>query len=162
MFGDCNGLPEVSGVDDEDEDDEVGDGKAIGKNVEDVNEGIDATVGTVGSSIITSRVSEIFSKVTSLCLDFCALEPLPERLNSFCKSCICCSKPSFSLYCSSVPDLKISQGTIKTFDKSLYNHDYVHVSTEQKTKSDFMTQTLFFVGLFSVTKPVYTLELKMK
>jgi len=67
VVGDRNGLLEVSGVDDEDEDDEVGDGKAIGNNVEDVNE----DVATVGSSIITSKVSEMFSKVTSLCiLDF--------------------------------------------------------------------------------------------
>ena len=133
MVGDCNGLPEVSGVDDEDEDDEVGDGKAIGKNVEDVNEGIDVAIGTVGSSIITSRVSEMFSKVTSLCsLDFCALEPLPERLNSFCKSCICCSSPSFSLYCSSVPDLKIREGIIKTFNKSLYNHEVMFMFQQNK------------------------------
>lgn len=89
VVGDCNGLPEVNGVDDEDEDDEVGEGKAIGNNVEDMNdEGRD--VATVGSSIITSNVSEMFSRVTSLCiLDLCALEPLPERLNSLCKSCTC-------------------------------------------------------------------------
>lgn len=88
MVGDRSGLPEVNGVDDEDEDDEDGEGKAIGNNVEDINdEGMDVTDG---SSIITSNVSEIFSTVISFCiLDFCALEPFPERLNSLCRSCTC-------------------------------------------------------------------------
>lgn len=93
----------------------------IGNNVEDMNdEGID--VATVGSSIITSKVSEIFSTVTSFCiLDFGALEPLPERLNSLCKSCTCCRSPSFSLYCSSVPDLEIDEDRrMKAFDKHLF------------------------------------------
>jgi len=125
VVGDRSGLLEVSGVDDEDEDDEVGDGKAIGNNVEDVNE----DVATVGSSIITSKVSEMFSRVTSLCiLDFCALEPLPERLNSLCKSCTCCRSLSFSLYCSSVPDLKISKGTMKTFEISVYNYKIIFIN----------------------------------
>lgn len=89
VVGDRSELLEVSGIDDEDEDDEDGEGKAIGNNVEDMNdEGMD--VATIGSSIITSNVSEMFSTVTSLCvLVFCALEPLPERLNSLCKSCTC-------------------------------------------------------------------------
>lgn len=109
MAGDHNGLAENCRIDDdddddEDEDDEVGDGNAIGNNV-------DKDVSISGSSIITSKVSEMFSKITSLvCIfDFCALKLLLEHLNSLCKSCTCCKSCSFSLYCSSVPDLRINK-----------------------------------------------------
>lgn len=70
MFGDRNGLAEVSGVDEDDDDDKVGDGNAIGKNVED---GSDEGMGisTAGSSIITSKLSKMFStsRAVSLACD---------------------------------------------------------------------------------------------
>jgi len=109
MVGDRNGLIVIGVDDDEEEDDKVGEGNGIGSNVVDGRvEDID--VATDGSSIITSKVSEMFSGVTFLICSlafFCALElmPLLERLNSLCKSCTICRSRSFSLYCSSVPDL---------------------------------------------------------
>lgn len=71
MVGDRNGLIEVIGVDDdEEEDDKVGEGNGIGSNVvEGRVEDID--VATDGSSIITSKVSEMFSKVIFL---ICSLD----------------------------------------------------------------------------------------
>lgn len=102
MAGD---LVENCRIDDDDDDDndedEVGD--AIGNN-------IDEDVFITGSSIITSKVSEIFSITSLVCiLDFCVLKLLLKHLNSLCKSCTCCKSCSFSLYCSSVPDLQINK-----------------------------------------------------
>ena len=114
MVGDRNGLIEVIGVDDDDEeDDKVGEGNGIGSSVVDCGKVEEIDVATEGSSIITSKVSEMFSRVTFLIciLDFCAFELmlLLERLNSLCSSCTICRSRSFSLYCSSVPDLQINK-----------------------------------------------------
>lgn len=125
MAGDRKGLAEVCRIDDDDEDDEVGDGNAIGNNVEDIDVGKDVPI--IGSSIITSKVSEMFSIISLVCiLDFCALVLLLEHLNSLCKSCTCCKSRSFSLYCSSVPDLQINTW------KDLINIDRVILHLNEK------------------------------
>lgn len=88
----------------------------------------------------------MFSNAKSLSCElyFCELMFLLVRLNSLCRSCTSCRSRSFSLYCSSVPDLQIDKQLTTTtyiFIREVWTEQLM-IAVEQLIVLRFINQTL--------------------